>query len=177
MLESFSFGIISMVYGALHKSGLQVSDVFTSRDQLSEGTQLNSTQQAFQWAQALLQAVYDACSRSTRNESAMVREVKQFIESHILQDFSREDIANALHFNADYLSRVFKKETGTVLSDHIISRRMNMARKLLEDTNDRIADIAHTLGYNHFSHFARQFRNITGMTPQEYRMKNRKLHS
>lgn len=177
MLESFSFGIISMVYGALHKSGLQVSDVFSSRDQLNEGTQLNSPQQAFAWAQTLLQAVHDACSRSTRNESAMVREVKQFIESHILQDFSREDIANALHFNADYLSRVFKKETGTVLSDHIISRRMNMARKLLEDTNDRIADIAHTLGYNHFSHFARQFRNITGMTPQEYRMKNRKLHS
>lgn len=91
--------------------------------------------------------------------------------------FFPEDIANALHFNADYLSRVFKKETGTVLSDHIISRRMNMARKLLEETNDRIADIAVPLGYNHFSHFARQFRNITGMTPQVYRMKNRKLQS
>lgn len=177
MLESFCFGIISMVYGALHRSGLQVSEVFPDRERIGEGTQIHSPQQALQWAQGLIETVHTACSQSTRNESAMVREVKHFIESHILQDFSREDIANALHFNADYLSRVFKKETGTVLSDYIISRRMNMARKLLEDTNDRIADIAHNLGYNHFSHFARQFRNLTGMTPQEYRMKHRKLHS
>lgn len=176
MLESFCFGIISMGYSALHKSGLQVSDVFLSRDRLTEGTQIASPQQALQWAGQVLETVHNACNTSSRNESSMVREVKNFIENHILQDFSREDIANALHFNADYLSRVFKKETGSVLSDYIIFRRMTMARKLLEETNDRIADIANNLGYNHFSHFARQFRNIAGMTPQEYRMKHRKLN-
>ncbi len=175
MLESFCYGVISLIYSILHKSGLQVSAVFPAREKLSEGTQFHSTQQAYIWANGLLDAVHEACINTSRNESSMVREVKNFIENHILQDFSREDIANALHFNADYLSRVFKKETGTVLSDHIIFRRMTMARKLLEESNDRIADIAHSLGYNHFSHFARQFRNIAGMTPQEYRMKHRKL--
>jgi len=175
MLESFCYGIISMVYSALHKSGMQVSEVFPSKDRLSEGTMIHSTHQAYSWAQSVLATVHEACNSISRNESSMVREVKNYIENHILQDFSREDIANALHFNADYLSRVFKKETSTVLSDYIIFRRMTMARKLLEETNDRIADIAHNLGYNHFSHFARQFRNMAGMTPQEYRMKNRKI--
>lgn len=177
MLESFCYGIISMVYSALHKSGMQVSAVFPEREKLSEGTQFHSTQQAYNWAHGVLDIVHEACNSTTRNESSMVREVKNFIENHMLQDFSREDIANALHFNADYLSRVFKRETGTVLSDYIIFRRMTMARKLLEESCDRIADIAHSLGYNHFSHFARQFRNIAGMTPQEYRMKHRKLQT
>lgn len=176
MLESFCYGVISMVYSTLHKSGLQVSDVFPTKEQINEGTRIASTQQAQQWAQMLLETVYEACARSNRNESAMVREVKSFIESHILQNFSREDIANALHFNADYLSRVFKKETGSWLSDYIITYRMNIACKLLEETDNRIADIAQNLGYNH-SHFARQFRNIIGMTPQEYRMKHRKFQS
>ncbi len=175
MLESFCYGVISMVYSSLHKAGMPVSEVYADKDRLYEGTSIHSTQQAYHWAHCVLGTVNEARNSTSRNESSMVREVKNYIENHILQDFSREDIANALHFNADYLSRVFKKETGTVLSDYIIFRRMTMARKLLEETNERIADIAHNLGYNHFSHFARQFRNIAGMTPQEYRMKNRKI--
>ncbi len=175
MLESFCYGITSMAYSALHKSGMQVSEIIPNRERITEGAAIHSPQQALQWAMGLLKTVNDACTDTSRNESSMVREVKIFIENHILQEFSREDIANALHFNADYLSRVFKKETGTVLSDYIIFRRMTMARKLLEETNDRIADIANKLGYNHFSHFARQFRNIAGVTPQEYRMKYRRL--
>ena len=176
MLESFCYGIISMVYGTLHKSGLEVSAVFLEKARIAEGLHIASPQQALQWAQELLEAVHGACMRSNRNESAMVREVKAFIESHILLNFTREDIANALHFNADYLSRVFKKETGSWLSDYIITHRMNIACKLLEETDKRIADIAQELGYNH-SHFARQFRNIIGQTPQEYRMKHRKFQA
>jgi two-component system response regulator YesN len=176
MLESFCYGIISMVYGTLHKSGLEVSDVFPEKTRIQEGLRIASPQQALQWARELLEGVHGACARSNRNESAMVREVKAFIEGHILQNFTREDIANALHFNADYLSRVFKKETGAWLSDHIITHRMNIACKQLEETDKRIADIAQELGYNH-SHFARQFRNIIGQTPQEYRMKHRKFQA
>ncbi len=175
MLESFCYGIISMVYSYLHKANVQVGDVFPNRKKLLEGATICTVRQAQTWVQDLLETLTESVSGANRNMSSIVREVKNFIEGHILQDFSREDIANALHFNPDYLSRVFKKETGVILSDYIISRRMTMARKLLEDTNDRVADIAHQLGYNHFSHFARQFRNITGLSPQEYRMKNRKI--
>ena len=175
MLESFCYGTINIVYLTLHNAGMQVADVFPGKNKITEGTLINSTQQAFDWAKNMIEKLSKACEDSFKNESSMVKEVKNFIESHIFEDFSRDDIANSIHFNADYLSRVFKKETGTVLSDYIILRRMTMARKLLEDTNDRIADIARNLGYHHFSHFARQFRNIIGLTPQEYRMKNRKF--
>lgn len=175
MLESFCYGIISMVYSYLHKANVQVGDVFPNRKKLLEGATICTVRQAQTWVQDLLEALTVSISGTGRNMSSIVREVKNYIEAHILQDFSREDIANALHFNPDYLSRVFKKETGVILSDYIITRRMTMARKLLEETNDRVADIAHQLGYNHFSHFARQFRNITGQSPQEYRMKNRKI--
>ncbi len=175
MLESFCFGLISMTYHMLHQSGLRVTDAFPSKDTVTEGIHINSPQQAFSWAKIILDGITAACENTSKQESAMVREVKKFIEDHILQDFSREDIASTIHFNADYLSRVFKKETGSTLSDFIILRRMTTAQKMLEETADRIADIAHNLGYHHFSHFARQFRNVVGLTPQEYRMKHRKI--
>ena len=73
--------------------------------------------------------------------------------------------------NADYLSRVFKNETGTSLKEHIIRRKMDAARMLLTTTELPVSVIASKLGYDNFSYFSQVYRRVMGASPTDERKK------
>lgn len=101
--------------------------------------------------------------------------MKRYIATNIQNEsMNRESIANAVFLNPDYLSRLFKHETGQSLSDYILEQRLSLAKSLLVSTNLPISDISLHLGYSSFSYFSRTFKNATGITPMEYRKKHKK---
>lgn len=106
------------------------------------------------------------------DEPELIGAVKQYVDGHI-GEVTRNSIAEAVAVNASYLSRVFHKETGEKLSAYILRRRLEKAKELLADTEDKIGSIANGLGYGNDSYFIKLFRNMTGMTPYEYRKKVR----
>jgi len=169
MLEAFYYGVIHMIYDVLHKNKILVNKALNMKETVQAGLYINSIQQMRSWAVHIINEAADYLKDFKKCESAIVLEIKNYIEKHIFDDFTLADMANDIHFNQDYMSRVFKKESGTILSDYIVFRRMNMAKKLLEDSSGNISDIAGKLTYSHYSHFSRVFRNIIGVTPQEYR--------
>jgi two-component system response regulator YesN len=73
--------------------------------------------------------------------------------------------------NPDYLTRVFKKETGLSISDYVMGQRLGMAADLLSSTDLPVGAIAAKVGYANFSHFSRMFKKHTGLGPIEYRTK------
>jgi len=108
--------------------------------------------------------------RSEEGSNTILR-VKRFIEANLHGDLNREAIAGHVFLNPAYLSRLFRKETGMSLTDYIVERRMEKVKELLAKTNAKIGDIALSVGYANFSHFSKQFKRSTGLTPQEYRKK------
>ncbi|WP_353625832.1 helix-turn-helix transcriptional regulator [Bacillus sp. JCM 19041] len=80
-----------------------------------------------------------------------------------------EQCAADLHYNANYLSSVFKKGTGMTFSDYVADHRLSEAKKWLVDTDIPIKQIAETLGYKNSQNFIRSFRKSTSMTPGQYR--------
>lgn len=84
-------------------------------------------------------------------------------------DLTLEDCASRLHYNANYLSSVFRKETNHSFSEYLSMYRFNMAKKWLETTDMPIKDIASKLRYNNSQNFIRSFRKQEGMTPGQYR--------
>lgn len=83
--------------------------------------------------------------------------------------------------NPDYLSKLFKKNTGSSLMDYVTKVRIERAKELLERTVLTISEIAIETGYSNTAYFTKMFKKYTnGVTPREYRkglgrMKNRKL--
>ena len=63
----------------------------------------------------------------------------------------------------------FKKAVGLGAIEHLAQLRVNAACEALTDTDKAISDIALDCGYNNLSNFNRQFKKITGSTPNEYR--------
>ena len=88
---------------------------------------------------------------------------------HIQDEVTLVRLADLVHFNPSYLSRLFKQVMGMNLSDYIGEIRIKKAKQLLENPDLKINAVAEALGYGTATNFTRFFRKVTNMTPQEYR--------
>jgi YesN/AraC family two-component response regulator len=85
-----------------------------------------------------------------------------------------DSIASKIGLSADYLSRIYRQETGTSILERIISVRMDRARAMLSTTSETIQIIASSVGYINLSYFYKLFKKENGVTPAEYRKRHRK---
>ena len=87
---------------------------------------------------------------------------------------SRNEIAEKVYLNPEYLSRLFRKHTGITLSEFITSERIRIAKDYLTNTRMPVSIIATKTGYANFSHFSKMFKKSTGLSPNEFRQANQK---
>ena len=100
----------------------------------------------------------------------IVREVKKIIENEYVRELAVTDIAKSVYLHPNYLSRLFKKETGISMTDYLIYVRMSKAKELLRGSLDlKIYEVASKVGYSDSVFFTKLFRRIVGKTPKEYR--------
>ena len=78
-------------------------------------------------------------------------------------------LARQLDVSADHLSRQFARETGEMLTDHILQTKIKVAKDQLIYSDDSYEAIAMGLGFTSQSHFGQVFKRYTGMTPKRFR--------
>lgn len=98
-----------------------------------------------------------------------VMEIENYIHAHIESDIHRDDIADYVHLNVDYMGRLFKKNKGVSLKEYIIEEKMRVAQKLLKTTMLPVSFVASKVGYSNFSHFSRTYKKVNGISPTEER--------
>lgn len=79
------------------------------------------------------------------------------------------DVSDRLNLNQEYFCRVFKQETGTTFNSYLTNYRLSIAKRLLSTTDQKISDIAQSVGYPNLSYFSRVFKDTIGITPFHYR--------
>lgn len=102
-------------------------------------------------------------------ESRVIRQIKKLVQQNLDKELLLFDIAEEVNLNYNYLSGLFKEQTGMNFSDYLIKERINKACRLLKDTNLKIYDISSLCGYSNTKYFMVLFKRITGETPSEYR--------
>ncbi|MWV47379.1 response regulator [Paenibacillus sp. HJL G12] len=103
------------------------------------------------------------------SENYHVQKVKHFIEMHYNRNLTMEEICTEICISKNYLSNLFKKETGVNIWDYVTHIRMEKAKRLLRTTAMRNYEIAFEVGYENPSYFTKVFKKTTGIMPQEYR--------
>jgi len=98
----------------------------------------------------------------------IVTEVVKYIKENLSGDLSLPTIASALNFDASYISHTFTNVMGTTLHKYIIKKRLNEAKKLLEQ-NKSVKEIVTLIGFNDESHFIQVFKKVYGCTPRQYK--------
>ncbi len=106
------------------------------------------------------------------HNSKMVTEISKYIRKHISEPIKTSDIADYFGKSRGGITTEFKKQTGMNLSDFIKLKKIQEAQELLYETNKSLVLISDYLGFSSQSHFTRIFKEITGITPKEYRDKN-----
>jgi AraC-like DNA-binding protein len=106
------------------------------------------------------------------SQSQMIaRNIMQYVTGHI-DDFSLESLAEHLHMSKYYLCHTFRDATGMTIHSYLNERRIVQANKLLK-TGKPISEIAMELGFSSFSLFCRTYKNLSGLSPSDYRKEYR----
>ncbi|WP_167859436.1 helix-turn-helix domain-containing protein [Paenibacillus cymbidii] len=166
-------GLVYLFSRALHRKGSSLEAIRTVL--LDRDTAMRSLRHLREWthkALAQLETLLDVQLTSDQNE--WIEKVKRYIDEHLHENVSRQELAQHVFLNPSYLSRLFKRETGVSISDYMLERRMKLAGKRLAESDQRIGDIAESIGFNHFSHFRKMFKKTFGVSPQEYRRQSSK---
>lgn len=95
--------------------------------------------------------------------------VKEYVRTHYHNKLSLTDLADKFHYSSDYLSRLFKKNTGISLNHYLHSLRLKEAKQLLLTTTDSVKEIGFRCGYTNQQFFIASFIKYEGMSPTQYR--------
>lgn len=109
-----------------------------------------------------------------RYRAAMDR-AADYIAEHCSEPLSADELAARFHMSKSYLHRLFKRHTGLSPNQYQMLQRINLAKKLLSETEEPITDIALTVGFGEMAHFSRYFKETTGESPSAYRARTRRL--
>ncbi len=95
--------------------------------------------------------------------------IRDYIEDNLSEPLTLSALAKQCFYNPSYFSRAFKEKFGTSLISYVAMRRMELAKQRLKETDDTVAQIALTCGFQTYSALYRAFERECGMTPGEYR--------
>jgi len=105
-----------------------------------------------------------------KEELSSIGKMFAYIEDHLYKKLSLKELSEAFHFNPNYLSQYFKKQTGMNFSEYVASRRVEKAKAMLETTDMSIGDIAASVGIQDYRTFSKLFKRYTNQSPSLYRM-------
>lgn len=100
-------------------------------------------------------------------------EVAIYLTENYRSRISLKQVAERFFITPCHLSRSFKKATGFSFIEYVNSIRVKEAQKLLKKTNSSVMRIAELTGFDSQTHFGRVFKNLTGMSPLQYRKRSR----
>ena len=92
-----------------------------------------------------------------------------FIEEHLAEEISTEELATTACLSPFYFQRLFKRLVSKPVQEYVKLRRLAKVIENLKDTDRRILDIAMDYGFSSHANFTRVFKETYGITPDEYR--------
>jgi AraC family transcriptional regulator len=102
-----------------------------------------------------------------------VRRITEYLETSGAPSPTVSELANICDISPEHLSRAFRKATGMSIFQHIESVRLRSAESLLANTDLKLKEIAHRLGFARSSSFTVAFRRATGEAPSTFRHRMR----
>lgn len=104
-------------------------------------------------------------------QEEIVTQIHDFLVENADDRHTIEELAKNYHINATTLKELFRKQYGQPIASYMKEYRMKQAEVLLRTTDDSIAVIAESVGYETQGKFTGAFKAYSGMLPTEYRKK------
>jgi AraC-like DNA-binding protein len=107
-------------------------------------------------------------AQAAGDASRPVQRALAYIETRLARPLSLRDVAHSLRLNPAYLGRIFRRALGESVGNHILRRRLCVAKNLLATSSLSIKEVAAAVGFRDPLYFSRMFRREEGHSPREY---------
>ena len=167
-LQTFYQEYLKLVYSVMWEKNWNAAELFQTNEEIEI---LNNAPTNITTMECFMHHVSDYFNRrqSEHNAKNTVEIVCRYIMDHYGEPLTREELASYIHMNPDYLTRIFRKETGMTMKNYILKKRMEAAQMLLRSTKYRINEIAEMVGYSNYSYFTQNYHKEFGITPKQER--------
>jgi len=110
---------------------------------------------------------------SGSGQSPGVVRARAHLDLNFRQRIGLREVAKAVGLSPNYLSSLFRKETGATVTGYVRLRRMRLAEQLLVEGNRTISAIAYVVGYQNYRDFHRNFVRHAGRSPRDFQQRCR----
>lgn len=165
---------VTLASRAAIRGGMDVEDAFSLSDAYIQKCELLSSPDQIMNLQYHMILEYTQKVERIRlgnRPGKLAIDVANYIQHHLSEPITAEDIAKELYLSRPYLSRKFIEETGESLTDFILKEKTEEAKRLLRYSDKSLTAISNYLGFSSQSHFSRVFKKYAGNAPGEYRDK------
>ena len=169
--KNLSYCAITLATRAAVEGGLNAETAYTLSDlyiqHIEELREIKHVELALH--DAMLEFADRVAASKRRNVSRPVAACQNYIADHLYEPLPLEKLASAAGLHANYLSQLFKRETGIPISLYIQRERVEEAKKLLSLTDEPISRICARLAFADQTYFNKVFKRHAGVTPKQYR--------
>jgi two-component system, response regulator YesN len=160
--------LLQAVYSHLLRCGIQATRLFCNEDSVRLSDKAcRSSLDTIRFANYLLERTF-TYEEEIRRTGTLIERVNNYILAHYRENIGRNEIAAEFHLAPEYLAKLYCKRTGRHMKDTLRKCRIAEAKRLLQDAEALVSDVAGEVGFDNFAYFSTVFKKETGMNPQEY---------
>jgi len=163
--EDFTFSLHSRVHANLAQFRQEIDYLI----QLSTQTTISSTLLEERIHQLILKLYREHDLHPKAPISPRIAQAIQIFQEDPAHHHNIEKLARKLGFSRSHFDREFTQQVGTSPNKFLLNCRLTTAKRLLENSQLSISEIAHTLNYSDLYFFSRQFKQFIGLSPLQYR--------
>ena len=107
------------------------------------------------------------------NRDSVLEDITNYIDHNFAANITLENIAPLFGYNSSYLGKIFTKKTGTTFNTYLDKVRIEHSKELLMQDDIKVYTVAERVGYKTVDYFHIKFKKYVGMSPAEYRKKQK----
>ena len=117
----------------------------------------------------IFQLAFPSPYKTVSNTSKIPEMIRNYIDVHIREKITLEDISNNLYISKSHIERAFKKEYGVTPLTYYTNQKIAQVASMLVTTNCSLSQISQQLGFSDVKYMSKSFKKITGKTPLQYK--------
>jgi AraC family transcriptional regulator, arabinose operon regulatory protein len=101
-----------------------------------------------------------------------IRRVRSVLDEQYRDPPSVHELATMVGLSSSRLAHLFREEVGMSIRSYVVARRLHVAALLILQTDERISQIAYSVGFNDVSNFNHAFKKLHGRSPGQHRQEH-----
>ncbi|WP_024295866.1 response regulator [Lacrimispora indolis] len=151
-----------------------MTEIFSSySDSYRSIYRFTNVEQIAEWMTIFRDGLCDVLRSKRKTYKAhVITNVQKYINNHISEKLTLNEVAGVFGLSPNYLSILFKKNCRVGFSEYIAQAKVNRAKALLMEQDMKIYEAADQLGFESAFYFSKVFKKVTGLSPREFIQQN-----